>query len=132
MLGRCVRQTYRGLNLRFAAVQGQRITPNTGPTNGRPCMAWAQIAGTFAGAPSPAAMIIFQSAQNPCYPGDWVQYPNLNWLQPTFLASGTRYKLEPDHPLILRFRLWIHSGPPASDESCADEWRAYDAAVALQ
>lgn len=44
------------------------------------------------------------------YPGDWVQFANLNWLQPTFPTKGTAYGLKTGEPLALRYRLVIFHG----------------------
>ena len=63
----------------------------------------------------PTALTILQSPANPDYPGDWVQYPEISWIQPTFPASGTRYTLRKDRPLVLRYRLWIHDKPLAAE-----------------
>ena len=84
-------------------------------------MAWAQRSGILAGGRS-VAMAILQDPRNPDYPGDWVQYPSLSWIQPTFPAAGTRYTIGKDRPLLLRFHLWICDRPPAP-EAMRDLWR---------
>ena len=121
---------YGGLNLRLASVKDQKIIFHTDGTNAGPRVAWAELSGRFSGAPQPSGLVVLQHAANPCYPGDWVKYPELNWFQPTFPASGTRYELNKGEPLILRFRLWLHRGAKASDESCAARWRAYQSPLA--
>ena len=118
---------YGGLNIRLAAVKNQRIAPHTDPTNASPRLAWGEVAGTFSDAKNSSGVVVLQNAANPSYPGDWIQYPELNWLQPTFPASGARYELKKDQPLVLRYRLWLHRGPAADHDSCADQWRAYHA-----
>jgi hypothetical protein len=125
LLARRGTDKYGGLNLRFAAVAEQQITTHTDPPEAARRCAWAEIAGRFAGANAPAGVVILQHSGNPDFPGDWVQFPNLNWLQPTFPASGTRWKLEPGRPLVLRYRLWVHSGGPAGEERCAAQAQAY-------
>jgi hypothetical protein len=147
-------RAYGGLNLRFSSVAGQQIATHTAPWSGpparglgetpasqearaggtaitpagaRPRMAWGQISGCFDGAAQPASVVILQHSANPGYPGDWVEYPALNWLQPTFPARETRHRLERDVELTLRYRLWIRAGAPAEDEACADQWRAFHA-----
>ncbi len=121
------RQTlhYGGLNLRFAKVEDQQIITNTGPAQVTPRAAWAELFGKFDGATNPSGVVILQHGVNPDYPGDWVTYPNLNWLQPTFPASGTRYELQKGRPLVLRFRLWLHRGGNSAGEKCAARWQAY-------
>lgn len=115
-------EAYGGLNLRFSAVRDQQIVKHTDPAESQPRRAWGEMAGTFSNAAQSAGVVILPDAQNPDYPGDWVDYPNLNWLQPTFPAKGTRYELRVDRPLILRYRLWIHAGAAASDAACARQW----------
>ena len=118
---------YGGLNLRLAKVAEQEITFHTDPTNAAPRMAWAELSGRFSDAPRPSGIVVLQHRANPDYPGDWVKFPEINWFQPTFPASGTRYELKKGTPLVLRFRLWLHRGAPAGEERCAAQWRAYHA-----
>jgi hypothetical protein len=115
---------YGGLNLRLAAVEGQRIAFHTDGANAVPRRAWAELSGAFSGAASSAGLVVIQHAANACYPGEWVQYPDLNWFQPTFPAGGTRYEIGRDAPLWLRFRLWIHPGASAAAAVCSDQWDA--------
>ncbi len=51
-----------------------------------------------------------QHRDNPDYPGDWDEYPELAWVQPTFPASGSRYPLSTEKTLVLRYRLIVHAG----------------------
>lgn len=101
---------YGGLNIRLAAVQGQQILTHTDPPDTNPRTAWADLAGVFAGGRRVTGLAIFQFPSNPNYPGEWVQYEALNWLQPTFPAPETRYPLKKSQPLVLKYRLWIHAG----------------------
>lgn len=115
---------YGGLNIRLNAVSGQKITKSSSPAGVRSPGTWADLSGTFAGAASPAGLTILQIASNPEYPGDWVEYPELNWLQPTFPASGTRYAITREQPLVLRFRLWVHRGATPPEETGCGHWQA--------
>lgn len=117
---------YGGLNLRCAPVQEQRITFHTDPPDAQPRMAWGRIAGRFSDAVQPASLTVFQHAGNPAYPGDWVEYPELNWLQPTFPAAGTRHLITSTNPLILRFRLWIRAGAELPEADLRAQWRAFN------
>jgi hypothetical protein len=114
---------YGGLNIRLAKVKDQRINLHTDPAETNPRMAWAELFGLFNGGSQPLGLVVFQHPANPQYPGDWIQYPDLNWLQPTFPASGARYLLHKDQPLVLRFRLWLHTGQ-AAEQMLADVWTA--------
>ena len=69
-------------------------------------------------------LTILQSPRNMGYPGDWVQYPEISWVQPTFPAAGTHYTIRKDRPLKLRYRLWIHEGK-LGPETLKDLWDAY-------
>jgi hypothetical protein len=115
---------YGGLNIRLAAVRDQKISFHTDPPVASPRAAWGRLSGTYEGASEPATFAVLQHPGNRDHPGDWVEYPNLNWLQPTFPASGSRFVLKKGEPLVLRYRLWIVSGL-AEDEACADQCRAY-------
>jgi hypothetical protein len=108
------RSHYGGLNLRFAPLAEQKIVTFTDPPTATPRMAWAQRSGTLAGGRA-VALTILQDPRNPDYPGDWVQYPDLSWIQPTFPAPGTRYPITKDRPLSLRFHLWIHDNLLATE-----------------
>ena len=122
---------YGGLNIRLAPVKDQIITFHTDVEESNPRMAWAELSGLFEGGTSPSGLSILQNRANPDYPGDWVEYPDLNWFQPTFPASQTRYALRTGEPLVLQYRLWIHRG--RSDERThAEIWQAYDKAPNLQ
>jgi hypothetical protein len=120
---------YGGLNIRLSSVRDQRISTHTDPPEANPRMAWACLSGVFASAKQPASFAILQHRDNPEYPGAWIQYPELNWLQPTFPSAGARYKLEKDRSLVLRFRLWIMAGEKPAKELLAEQWRAFHAAT---
>jgi Family of unknown function (DUF6807) len=114
---------YGGLNIRLAAVQGQEIVCHTDPAGTPWRQAWADLSGVFPGGKE-AGLAVFQSPANPDYPGDWIQYPELNWFQPTFPTAGTRYVLKKDRTLVLKFRLLIHRGK-ADAAKLAESWTAF-------
>ena len=130
LLARRGTEHYGGLNIRLAKVAEQEISFHTDPTNTATRMAWAELFGKFGDALQPSGVVVLQNRANPDYPGDWVKFPELNWFQPTFPASGTRYELKKGQPLVLRFRFWLHRGTPASEENCAAHWRAYHSSLA--
>jgi hypothetical protein len=105
---------YGGLNLRFGPLAGQKIETFTDRPGTTPCLTWAQRSGKLADGRS-AAMVILQDPRNADYPGDWVQYPQLSWIQPTFPAAGTRWTITKAKPLTLRFRLWLRDEPLSAD-----------------
>lgn len=125
LLARRGTDKYGGLNIRLAKVAEQEIIFHTDPTNATPRLAWAELSGKFGDATKPSGIVVIQNTANPDYPGDWVKFPDLNWFQPTFPATGARYELKPGQPLVLRFRLWLHRGAKADEARCAVQARAY-------
>jgi len=111
------RDLYGGFNLRFSARRGQKIVHRDG---------WGQLVGIPPGGNGPVGVAILQHPANPRYPGDWVKYPNLNWLQPTFPSKGERFPLGSKEPLVLRYRLWVHGGA-ATEDQLTDQARAFAA-----
>ena len=118
---------YGGLNVRLSSRKEQRIVTHTDPPGSHPRRAWAQLVGVPPEGKKPVGIVILQSRSNPDYPGDWIQYPNLNWLQPTFPKKSTAYELAPGKPLVLKYRLLVHEGE-LNDENLAKQWNAYDQA----
>lgn len=117
---------YGGLNVRLSSVDNQEIQFFTDPEGSDPRMAWAQLSGTFSrGGKVETGVSILQNRTNPDYPGDWVEYPELNWFQPTFPAAESRYVLKQEEPLVLRYRIWIHRGKAGPDLH-ASRWQEYD------
>ncbi|MDR1593586.1 MAG: PmoA family protein [Prevotellaceae bacterium] len=102
--------SYGGLNVRMATPQNQTISYFTDTTAVPPTQCRATFSGIFEGSQSTSGMTILQHRENPEYPGQWVEYPNLSWVQPTFPTPNTRYPLSKDKPLILRYRFIVHKG----------------------
>jgi Methane oxygenase PmoA len=121
---------YGGLNVRLQTPEAQAISVFTGPSNAVPWRAWSDLSGRFPGSAAASGLMVLQQAQNPDYPGDWVQYPELSWCQPTFPASGQRFALRRGQPLLLRFRLWIHAGSTPEEEFATQLWDALHAPAA--
>jgi len=104
---------YGGLNLRFSERQDQGIVTNRH---------WGVITGVPPGGKQPVSVAIFQHRGNDT--GEWAQYPKLNWLQPLFPVKNTVATLTKDKPLVLKYRLWIFTGPP-DDKELARRLREY-------
>lgn len=130
LLARRDTDKYGGLNIRLAKVLEQEIAFHTDPANTSPRSSWAELNGRFGGQGQTTGLVVFQHSSNPDYPGDWVKFPEINWFQPTFPTSGTRYELKKGEPLGLRFRLWLQRGPTADASLCAAQWRAYHSELA--
>ncbi len=101
---------YGGLNLRFAPVQEQQIVSFCDPVGTLPRRTWGELSGLFTGGKTTTGLAMFPNPANPDFPGDWIQYPEINWLQPAFPSAGSRYVLKKECPLVLRYRLWLHTG----------------------
>lgn len=101
---------YGGFNIRLSTRGNQKITTHTDPPEKSPRSAWACLAGVPPEGKEPVSIVILQNATNPAHPGDWIQYPNLNWLQPTFPAKGTAHELKQGIPLVLKYRLVVCKG----------------------
>jgi hypothetical protein len=122
--------SYGGLNLRMMTPESQEISYFTDEAGAKPRRAWSDLNGIFQGNVSSSGLMVLQHKDNPDYPGDWVEYPNLAWVQPTFPASGTRYPLSTEKTLVLRYRLIVHLGGKPSVEISELRWDAYHAASA--
>lgn len=118
-------KAYGGLNMRLAPVADLRLSHHADPATSTPRMAWQRAAGTWQGAKAPSSLTILESTRNPGYPGDYVEFPELPWFQPTFPAAGTRYPLTRETPLVLGYRLWLREGPAPSETDCRSQWRAF-------
>ncbi len=118
---------YGGLNVRMQTPKQQKISVYTDSSIVVPRRAWSDLSGLFAGSNSSSGLMVIQHHQNPDYPGDWVQYPDLSWCQPTFPASGTRYPLQKGKPLVLRFRLFVHAGTLPEKELANSLWDSFNA-----
>lgn len=117
---------YGGLNVRMQTPKQQKISVYTDSLIIVSRRAWSDLSGLFSGASAPSGLMIIQHRQNPDYPGDWVQYPDLSWCQPTFPASGTRYPLQNGKPLVLRFRLFIHNGGTPDNTLASSLWNTFN------
>lgn len=115
---------YGGLNVRLATPRNQLIRTHTDLPEAAPRRAWSDLTGEF-GSAGLAGLTLLQHASNPHYPGDWVQYPELSWCQPTFPAPKVRYPISRQEPLVLRYRLWVHAGPGPDDGQAAALWDAF-------
>lgn len=101
---------YGGFNIRLSARSGQKIEKHTDPAGQQARQAWACLTGVPPEGKQPVSVAILQHRANPEYPGDWVDFPNLNWIQPTFPSSGKVFELKKGAPLVLRFRLVTAGG----------------------
>jgi len=120
---------YGGLNIRMMTPEGQQISYHNDDEGQVPRRSWSDLSGVFNKNEGSSGMTVFQHKQNPDYPGDWIEYPDLSWVQPTFPAAGTRYELKPGVPLILRFRILVHTGMKPDLEVLNKLWDEYNSKV---
>ncbi|MGD0089611.1 MAG: DUF6807 family protein [Planctomycetota bacterium] len=119
------KEHYGGFNMRLSPRKDQKIAVSSDPPETPQRKAWADLCGVPPEGKGPLGIAILQSAANPCYPGDWVQYPDLNWLQPTFPTAKTAWSLKRDEPLLLSFRLVVHEGEWKAEQLSA-AWSLYN------
>ena len=110
---------YGGFNVRLSSRQNQTITWHVGSAATAPQKTWAELAGVPPEGKHPVGVFLLQKPANPDYPGDWQEYANLNWLQPTFPAKGAAHALVPGKPLALDFRVIVRSGAGLKAEPAA-------------
>ena len=121
--------SYGGLNLRMMSPESQDISYFTDNQDSEPLRAWSDFNGIFNGNESPSGLMVLQNQDNPDYPGTWVEYPELAWVQPTFPASGTRYTLSKEVSLLLRYRLIVHNGGKPDEDISEKRWDAFHKTV---
>ena len=115
--------SYGGFCVRMQTPQQQEISFYT-DTAGSIVRAWSDLNGIFEG--NHSGLMILQHKDNPEYPGAWAHYDYLSWVQPTFPTPNTRYALKKGDPLILRYRLVVHSNAVQDQDLAAKRWDAYN------
>jgi hypothetical protein len=119
--------SYGGLNIRMQTPENQEISYFTDEKGSKLLRAWSDFSGIFEGNNLPSGLMVLQHKDNPEYPGEWREYPDLAWVQPTFPTPDTRYLLSKEVPLILSYRLIIHSGGKPSEQISKKNWDGYNA-----
>ncbi|MCK5462764.1 MAG: PmoA family protein, partial [Bacteroidales bacterium] len=107
--------------------ESQEISYYTDEAEVKPRRAWSDFNGIFEGNKSTSGLMVLQHQNNPDYPGNYFEKPDLAWVQPTFPAPGTRYPLSTDKTLILRYRLIVHAGGNSDVDISEKRWDAYHA-----
>ena len=123
---------YGGFNIRMQTPKFQEISFHSDSSVNKPVRAWSDLSGLFAGSETKSGLLVLQHQLNPDYPGEYIQYPDLSWIQPTFPESGTRYKLVKGVPLVLRYRLYVHSGMKPDDAFAMKLWDEFNSKDATE
>ena len=109
-IARRQQHAYGGFNVRMSSRKDQQITKHIGNAAQFPQESWAELVGIPPDGKESVGVFLLQKPTNPIYPCDWQDYPNLNWLQPTFPSSGMAFNLTSGKPLDLAYRIIIRSG----------------------
>ena len=124
-LARRVMAHYGGLNTRMQPLPEQQS--GFFPTKGEEAPdkpAWTYSTWKDATSGKTMELTVFEKTCNPDYPGEYIAFPEINWFQPTFPKSGTRYSLKKDETLTLHYRLWLHEAK-YDDAEKQESWKDY-------
>ncbi len=119
---------YGGLNIRLSPIQQMRLVHHADRAGADPRRAWSDSLGIRQEGNRFVGLAVFEKASNPDYPGDYIEYPDLPWFQPTFPAQGTRYVLTKGKTLTLQYRLWIRPGGQKSEAMYTRQWELFNGA----
>jgi hypothetical protein len=115
---------YGGLNTRMQPLADWKASAFREKENAAQNPAWVCASWKNPKSEGRTELTVFEKSTNPDYPGEFVQFPDLNWFQPTFPKSGTRYTLKKSEPLTLRFQLWLHDAS-LNDEAKQKAWSEF-------
>jgi len=116
---------YGGLNIRMMNLDAF-LSGMFQEEGGEPAKSAAWVFGTWNDKDSGKKMelTVFERADNPDYPGEYIHYHELQWFQSTFPKTGTRYTLKKDETLVLRFQLWVHEAT-YDDAAKKEAWKEF-------
>jgi hypothetical protein len=114
---------YGGFSLRAAPCEEREITLHTDPEDASPRRAWIDYSGVFAGGMGKSGVALFEHVDNPDYPNPLHEYPQCNCVMPAY-PDAREVPLSKDKPLVLKHRLWVHTGGP-DEGKLADVWASY-------
>ena len=117
---------YGGLNIRMSPIKDMQLIHHADPVSESPRRAWSDSIGIRQDGTVSVGFAVLEKVTNPDYPGDYIEYPDLPWFQPTFPAAGTRHVLVKGTPLVLQYRLWIREANETSEAQYAEQWRLYN------
>lgn len=114
---------YSGFNIRMAPAVGQQIVFHADAAEAQPQRAWADYSAMFS-KEKRSGLAILQHADNPGYPQEWREYPQLNFFQPVY-PGGKLIPMKKEEPVTLHYRLWVHDGD-IDKAALAEQWDAYN------
>jgi len=116
---------YGGLNIRMARLENFQSGSFREPEGDVTKNGAAWVFGTWKDAATgkQMEMTVFGKTENPDYPGEYIHYHELQWFQPAFPATGTKFLLKKGETLRLRYRLWIHEATDGAAKKAA--WQEY-------
>ena len=115
---------YGGLNFRFAPRTDTMLCTSGGALDkdvNRERFLWSDLSGRFDNSPGFSGVAIFDHPENPSHPTGWsnrfygILGPSFTGIEPV--------TIQPEKPLQVRYRLWIHEGDAESGAVA----RAYEA-----
>jgi len=115
---------YSGFNVRMAPGEGQQIVFFTDPEDAMPRRFWADYSAEFQPGKGRCGLAILQHRDNPGYPNEWREYPQLNYFQPIY-PGGKLIPMPKSKTITLKYGLWIHAGA-ADAEMLSEMWRLYN------
>lgn len=124
--------SYGGLNIRMQTPDKQEIQYHSDTAAEENQRAWSNFSGIFENVKQRSGLVVLQHPSNPQYPGAWVEYPDLSWVQPTFPAQGTRFLLKKTVPLELKYRMVVYEGDLTESNLCQDWWDEYQQDLSTQ
>lgn len=109
---------YGGLQIRFGPRKDTIITTSKGiidKDTDRLRLTWADLSARFNESNEFDGIAIFDNKQNPHFPSGWTLRP-YGVLNPAFTSTSTDYTIEPEKPLTLRYRIYVHRGKADAEQ----------------
>jgi hypothetical protein len=114
---------YGGFSLRAAPCEERQITLHLDPEDSDPRRAWIDYSGAFADGQGKSGVALLEHVTNPDYPNPLHEYPGCNCVMPAY-PDAREVPLSKDKPVVVKHRLWIHSGGP-NEGKLAEVWTSY-------
>jgi hypothetical protein len=123
VIGGRAKRGYGGFSLRAAPSKDRRIRGFTDAENVAQPRSWLDYSGRFAGGDAFGGVTILEHVTNPDYPSPLHEYPACDCVMPAY-PDKREVGLSTEEPLVLKYRLWIHSGE-VDEATLNDVWSSY-------